>query len=67
VAVYSEDSSNPLSPHLRQDYGGQIKLQTGTAYFAHAGDEESPPFTRLNFLSENFGGQEFGKAAEPHR
>ena len=28
--------------------------------------EEIPPFTHLNFLSENFGGQESGKGAEPH-
>ena len=58
-------------------------LLRGTAHFVPTAvaDEpacagrEVPPFTRLNFLSENFGGQESGKAAartersrsEPHR
>src|SRR3989344_1588443 len=57
-------------------------LEIVRTHFAAAGGEpacrqgeEFLPFTRLNFLSENFGGQEFGKAApctersrsEPHR
>ena len=53
-------------------------LLRGTAHFAPPGrGEEVPPFTRLNFLSEKFGGQESGNAAparrslgaggEPHR
>src|SRR3989344_5008982 len=55
-------------------------LELVRTHFDAAGGEEFPPFSRLNFLSENFGGQEFGKAVacpvappkadvigEPHR
>ena len=38
-------------------------LELVRTHFAACGGEEFLPFTRLNFLSENFGGQEFGKAA----